>query len=562
MRKFSRGLTPLVAALASPAALAINLGELHTLSALGSPLDAHVDIYAGPEEPSDRWQVEILSDSFASPLSAPAAWVSTLSGHLVKSADGSSYIHIESSAPVDYARLSFRLRLSTPTGALIGRYAITLDPPPPVLLAARPRVATARRQPPLRAATLVQGTETYGPVRPGESLWSIARKTAAGRNIDQVMREIHASNPSAFSHGNIDRLRTGVLLVLGPAPSVRVAQKTAPPPVVDSVPLNLTAIPTPTQPAIPVASPRKKTTRDPLLAARLAVLDEKFAAIRARYGPQATALTPASVAREQPATAPQPVVAVTASKAAPAQPAAALVAAPIAPLAPLAPVSAALKPPAAVAARQHPPTPSTAEAVAAPSVGGAGPYWLLGALAAAAAVGALAKTRRKAARPVAAGNAPSTESTLKAEVARKSGNRVRLENEIRALIEPTGALPDLTNLKSARPPEIQPMPSGVVIPEANAIDVSIAQGQYVRAESLLQTVIESAPRNVQAKLRLAEVYYITEQEEAFTTLALEVQQQHRAEVSDEDWQRLVRMGKIMAPEFSLFSGPKPVGLTA
>ena len=555
MRKFSRGLTPLMAALASPAALAISLGELHTLSALGSPLNAHVDIYAGPEEPSDRWQVEILSDSFAGPLSAPAAWVSTLSGHLVKSADGSSYIHIESSAPVDYARLSFRLRLSTPNGALIGRYAITLDPPPPVLLAARPRVATARRQPPLRAAPLVQGTKTYGPVRSGESLWTIARKTAAGRNIDQVMREIHARNPSAFSHGNIDRLRTGVLLVLGPAPSVRVAQKTAPPPTVDSVPLNLTAIPTPTQPAIPVASPRKKTTRDPLLAARLAVLDEKFAAIRARYGPQATALTPANVAREQPTTPPQPVVAVTATKAAPAQPAAALVAAPIAP------VSAALKPPAAVAARQHPPTPSTAEAVAAPRVGGTGPYWLLGALAA-AAVGALAKTRRQAARPVAAGNAPSTESTLKAEVARKSGNRVRLENEIRALIEPTGALPDLTNLKSARPPETQPMPSGVVIPQANAIDVSIAQGHYVRAESLLQTVIQSAPRNVQAKLRLAEVYYITEQEEAFTTLALEVQQQHRAEVSDEDWQRLVRMGKIMAPEFSLFSGPKPIGLLA
>ena len=559
MKIFSRGLTPLMAALASPAALAINLGELHTLSALGSPLNAHVDIYAGPEEPSDRWQVDILSDSFASPLSAPAAWVSTLSGHLVKSADGSSYIHIESSAPVDYTSLAFRLRLSTPTGALIGRYAITLDPPPPVLLAARPRVATARRQPLLRAAPLVLGTDTYGPVRPGESVWSIARKTAAGRNIDQVMREIHASNPSAFSHGNIDRLRTGVLLVLGPAPSVRAAQQTAPPPAVDSVPLNLIAIPTPTQPAIPVASPRKKTTRDPLLAARLAVLDEKFAAIRARYGPQATALTPANVAREQPTTPPQPVVAVTAvaaSKAAPAQPAAAVVAAPIAP------VSAALKPPAAVAARQHPPTPSTAEAVAAPRVGGTGPYWLLGALAAAAAVGALAKTRRKAARPVAAGNAPSTESTLKAEVARKSGNRVRLENEIRALIEPTGALPDLTNLKSARPPETQPMPSGVVIPQANAIDVSIAQGHYVRAESLLQTVIESAPRNVQAKLRLAEVYYITEQEEAFTTLALEVQQQHRAEVSDEDWQRLVRMGKIMAPEFSLFSGPKPVGLTA
>ncbi|MSQ67541.1 MAG: hypothetical protein EXR83_05030 [Gammaproteobacteria bacterium] len=542
-KTFPRGLTPLVAALASPAALAVNLGELHTRSALGSPLDAYIEIYSGPEERAENWQVDILSDTFAGPLSAPAA-VGALSGQLAKSADGSSYIRLASASPVDAATLAFRLRLSTPNGALIGRYTITLRPPslavPRVTV---PRTLTVRRQPRARATALVLGADTYGPVRRGESLWSIARKTAGGRKLSQVMREIHASNPSAFTDGNIDRLRTGVMLVLGPAPSVPVVAAVVPPPLVNGTPREAPKIPPPRPPASAVAPLRKSVARDPLLTARLAVLDEKFAAIRARYGPQAVALLPANGAPALTA----PALALTAPALAPA-------------LALTTPKpAAALTPPAT--ARVATPAPNASAAGPAPTFAGAGPYWLLGALAAAAAVGAWKKTRGKRAGAGAPGE-QSDDSLLRAEVARKSGNRVRLENEIRALIEPTGAQPNLTNARATRLHEEQPMPSGVVIAEASDIDTSIAQGQYVRAESLLQTVIQSAPRNAQAKLRLAEVYYITEQVEPFAALALEVKQLHRAEVSDDDWQRLVRMGKILAPEFSLFSGPTPVGLSA
>ena len=66
----------------------------------------------------------------------------------------------------------------------------------------------------------------------------------------------------------------------------------------------------------------------------------------------------------------------------------------------------------------------------------------------------------------------------------------------------------------------------------------------------------SRPSNVTAKTRLAEIYYITERAEEFGTIVEELQQTHRAELSNEEWQRIVRMGKVIAPDLAIFSGPR------
>ena len=95
-----------------------------------------------------------------------------------------------------------------------------------------------------------------------------------------------------------------------------------------------------------------------------------------------------------------------------------------------------------------------------------------------------------------------------------------------------------------------------------AIDAHIAHGRYAEAETLLREAIKAHPRNVQAKLRLAEVYYITEKLDGFAAIAGDLKAQHRGDLSDEEWQRLVRMGKIIAPDLALFSGPKAVGRRA
>ncbi|MFP6780068.1 MAG: hypothetical protein VCB59_00090 [Gammaproteobacteria bacterium] len=90
------------------------------------------------------------------------------------------------------------------------------------------------------------------------------------------------------------------------------------------------------------------------------------------------------------------------------------------------------------------------------------------------------------------------------------------------------------------------------------IDLNIAHGRYDEAENSLLQVITAAPRNCSAKLRLIEVYYMTERVSEFCDLADELQSSHRADMSDEEWRRVVRMGKIIAPDEVRFSGPRAV----
>ena len=578
MKTFSRCLPPLVAALAAPGAHAVALGELHTASLLGNPLRAWVELYAVPGDNPLDWRVEVLPDYFAEQGAAPPAVLAGLRARVALSPEGRPYIAIESATPIDYANLAFRLRLASANEALTGRFAVRLpemaSPAPLVKQAPPPRQLKAGGT--KRVPTLVAGTDTYGPVPDGESLWHIARKLAGAGNINVMMQQLFALNPDAFVRRDIGRLRAGAVLKIPAGNSRAAAEPTA-------VAAQATA-------AAPASSARTLAERDPALSARLKALDAKFAAIRARYGspaakvPASVALSPDAAPTAQAVDAPAPVstpavpVALSPSPAAnipaappvapppPAQlvqpsPAPAPVAAP-AVVTPAAPAPAAA--PATVARRLLEPAPAENAQAEGPSDnplgGGLAPYLLLGACTLAAA-GVYAGRRLLAARAArkAGQPDPEAEANLKAEVSRKTGNRVRLESEIRALVEPTGALGARPESLAALPP--LPLGAGAG-GDTEAIDASIAQGLYNEAEDMLRAVIEEKPRSVQAKLRLAEVFYITDQPEAFSELAEDLMTGHRQDVTDEDWQRLVRMGKMIAPEFALFSGPRPVGLRA
>jgi pilus assembly protein FimV len=583
MKKISRCFPPLLAALASPASLALGLGEIQTTSALGSRLEASIDLYAAPEELPSEWRVDILPDHFAEGAATPVWILESMRGQILISPDGRPYVRVESSLPVDTSNLTFRLRLSHATQALTGRYSVSLAPPTvatPQLPKPRPMPAKAPR--PARtlatAPAMTIGAGDYGPVRPGDSLWTIAHKLGGGRNTNGLMRQLFERNPQAFN-GSMDRLRVGAVLRLDgkiQAAAVAPPALAAAEPVLETQgprpgPEQLANNPAATLAAAKTAMDRLSISRslaeqDPELAARLSALDEKLAAIRARYDTAAAGVSPvaATAAPAPQSLAPAPVAAAEPATPNPAPSAAA------APTPPAATTTPAALNAEAVADMKKMITPAPTQDVVAtlPSPlpqgtdgGGLTPYLLLAACSLAAA-GVYGGRRwwasRRNAGPLQTD--PSRDETLKAEVARKSGNRVRLENEIRALVEPTGAMGGMAAVNSAAS---QPIPLGASGNEDTVdIDMSIAGGFYAEAEEKLRQVIETAPRNVTAKLRLAEVYYITEQADAFSDLAEELMVKHRKEITDDDWQRLVRMGKMIAPDFPLFSGPKSVGLRA
>jgi Tetratricopeptide repeat len=155
------------------------------------------------------------------------------------------------------------------------------------------------------------------------------------------------------------------------------------------------------------------------------------------------------------------------------------------------------------------------------------------------------------------------EAQRKAEVSAKAGRRdepLPAPNiAVAAPVSEVFVAPDLTatleGMEVARP--VTPLFTALEDTQDD-IDASIAHGRYEDAERLLQKVIAAAPRNVAAKLRLAEVFYITERVEDFSALAEELQLNHRADLSNDEWRRVMRMGKVIAPERTLFAGPRAV----
>lgn len=64
-------------------------------------------------------------------------------------------------------------------------------------------------------ALATDALDTYGPVQPGEGLYRIALKVKhSGVSVSQMMMSIFQHNPEAFDQGNINRLKSGVMLTI------------------------------------------------------------------------------------------------------------------------------------------------------------------------------------------------------------------------------------------------------------------------------------------------------------------------------------------------------------
>ena len=611
MNTLARTLLLLAAWLSTPLAHALGLGGITGTGALGAPLDAQVPLYLAPGEQASLLGAEVLPDMFARD-SMPI--INELRAAIEHDTNG-SYVHVTSVSALKIGHLRFRLRVNTTQGAFIARYAVrTLAPRTPrtgTSMTTRPRSSTVRITSPLSTHVAaptepLSGAATYGPVRNGESLWKIANRLAHARNVRVTMQTLHALNPSAFIGGDLNRLRVGVTLRLPADAGITAttsqagAQASVTPMTVrkeqaalatreeadvardemtaaineardaqpDDAPSTVAVI---GKPAGDMSGTKTRTAGEQgngraadntALVRELSALDAKFAAIRAKYG--ATAL--GSVETTAPVAKPK----LGASDARPTQAPAA------------AEATARAAKPVANAGREN------AAPVTGASEGGLADGWpqfslaLIALVAAGLTVRQLNRSLLARRSRASAADVKASDADRKAEVARKAENRIRMESEIQGLLKRKHSPPAIAQVaprstdvlaETTNPPmspfeqTLDPLAvtSGGNLLEQDrevAIDANIAHGRYAEAEVLLREVIASHPRNVQAKLRLAEVYYITEKVDGFASVATDIKDHHRADLTDDEWQRVVRMGKIIAPDLTLFSGPKAVGKRA
>lgn len=545
MRTVMRCFIGAFASLIAMTAHAVQLGDLQGRLVIGQPVDAHIQVMTDPAAPTAT--VTLIADGLHDPGGASRAAVPDLRGEVVRDASG-TYIKVTTAAPVQEPMLRFRLRYDTGDVALTRGYSIALQRPPPQL-ARSPTRASPRRVAidDVPRPAVPSGAGRYGPVQPGETLWEIARdiRATSGGRIQDIMERLLADNPTAFIGGDMNRLRVGVALVVPDVVAVKPPATASPSasmieetPAATNEPL-VAAMASVERSVPPVATIDWRAQR-PEHAAELQRLDDKFARIRARFAASSTAV------RDDPqgASSTEEILELPAIEI-PRTPTIVEADAEVSvTLSPVAAAEAAVTEsrvaanPAGTKDTEDAATQSALLLISAMLAGGL----LLGTLS-------FSITRRKAqaSRQVVH---VSQETERKQMVSNKAAQRIELEAEVRRIMEEHKRAK--AELRVVDAPEN----------DLTEVDLSITHGRYQRAELLLKEVIHEDPRNVDAKLRLVDVYYVTKQADPFLRVTRDLRAHHRHDLADDDWQKVVRMGRILCPDQPLFGRLSNVMLEA
>ncbi|GIX36548.1 MAG: hypothetical protein KatS3mg126_2327 [Lysobacteraceae bacterium] len=264
-------------ALGSSQVLALGLGSIDVRTRLNEPLVAEIPILGS--DPAELAEVKVRlapPEAFARVgLDRPAVLAANLEFSIDKTGDV-PVIRVTTPDKVRDPFLNFLLEVEWGRGRVLREYTVLLDPP----VTAVTRVAPAPREPqvartspvvseappvpaepltppasaapapaptaqpapapspvePVAAAPAPSAAppsareERYGPVRAGETLWSIAefvRGQDTAVSLNQVMVALLAANPDAFIDQNIHRLKRGAVLRLPSDEEIRAISEQA-----------------------------------------------------------------------------------------------------------------------------------------------------------------------------------------------------------------------------------------------------------------------------------------------------------------------------------------------
>ena len=605
----------LMSALMSPTALyALGLGEIRLNSALNQPFDAEIELVSAAQEDLAALRASLASsDTFLRYGLDRPAYLSDFTFRVVRS-EGRDVLKVTSPRPVTEPFVTLLVEANWPRGRLLREYTVLLDPPvfAPTPAAAEPPVAAPRTSAPAKAAAPVRAEPAPPPamapsepaprraaaavaaepgstyqVQPRDTLWQIASAAYPGTRADvnRAMVAIYQSNPQAFS-GNINLLRAGselrmpssgdVSAISASAAADEVARQyklwqegasAAPAAAADGGRLRLV---TPEQGS---AAPSTATQPAPsaegsaALQSRVQQLEAELAEAR-----RLLEVRNAELATLQGAAAPAAEPTAPAAEAVPDEGEAAAV--------PAEPVPAAGEPqPEPQAAAQPEPEPKPEAQPAAPAEEPAPSlfdrlreYWwaLLALLAAALGIAVFMRRRQgSASAEVDLEEALGRRTDdLRTRVAVATPREPSIVVEERKAAEPVQAkvAPVAAAAAAAAAPEPSRRPGAVddtlsgegpVSIEAGdplaEADFHMAYGLYDQAADLVQVAAKREPQRRDLKLKLLEIFFVWGNKDRFLEVAREMSAS-RANAQPGEWDKVLIMGRQLAPEDPLFAG--------
>ena len=208
---------------------ALGLGDVHLNSPLNAPLDAEIELVNATPEDLATLDAKLASkETFARYGLDWPQFMSSVTVTRDRSASGAQVLRIKSTDTVTEPFLTLLIEASWARGRLVREYTVLLDPPvfAPNSVAAAPQAMPAvggastsgQISRPAQTETQVAqpvaagGGDSYE-VQRGDSLSAIARRLSASTGVrtDQAMVAIYRGNSGAFE-GDMNRLRAGAVL--------------------------------------------------------------------------------------------------------------------------------------------------------------------------------------------------------------------------------------------------------------------------------------------------------------------------------------------------------------
>jgi pilus assembly protein FimV len=223
-----------IAALLPAVAGALGLGEAHVTSALNQPLNATIEMLAAaPEDLKDLTVALAPRDVFERQGIDRPAFLNDLAFKVSRNARGEPQVEVHSAVPVTEPFLTFLIAIDWPRGHLVREYTLLLDPP---VFEAKPSAPTAvvapatgvgasaagaversAREPASTGAAASTNATLEHTVQAGETLSSVIRSQgfSAAADVNRALIATFRANPTAFD-GNMNRLHRGAILRLPP----------------------------------------------------------------------------------------------------------------------------------------------------------------------------------------------------------------------------------------------------------------------------------------------------------------------------------------------------------
>lgn len=242
MQKSTRLMPYIVAiAMAAPSlSFAFSLGPIQVESYLGEPLEAQIRMSALKASESNQLSIQLASpQEYAERGIERRASHENLNFKLIKGNGNNYYIQVASNVPITDPFINFLLRVGHGSNAITREYAIFLDPNPmahmpsnadrkalvkgntegsdAVLAAAVPASATpVKYERGFSPCGDNRSYGTYGPVRSGETLYSIAKKTRPSEAISvrDMIKAIRRANSSILRSNNPSYLPKDATLII------------------------------------------------------------------------------------------------------------------------------------------------------------------------------------------------------------------------------------------------------------------------------------------------------------------------------------------------------------